>query len=114
MGQTMIALGRLEEAEALFQSALEKAAARDDQETQVHAHARLGALYIQTGQLVDANRHIHEAESMARRMSYYRGLAEALAAGGELAARPERFHPRPYLLQRSTPALYHAPQPARR
>jgi tetratricopeptide (TPR) repeat protein len=85
MAQTLIALDRLDEAEPLLISALERAERSGDLETLLRTQARQARLWARTGRLDDAATLIGPAEQRARKMFYQRGMADTSAALGDIA-----------------------------
>ena len=84
-GDTMVALGRLDEAEELYHAALTTSINTGDMENYVRSQARLARLYAQTGRAGEAAEMAHESYQRARKMHYTRGQAEALVARGDAA-----------------------------
>jgi tetratricopeptide (TPR) repeat protein len=84
LGATLAALNRLDEAEPLFLSAVERSEHTGDLENLVRAQARLATLYVRTGRLDEAADLAGQAEQRARKMYYQRGIADAVASLGDV------------------------------
>ena len=85
LGVTLVALNRPDEAEPLFLSAVERSERTGDLENLTRAQARLAGLYVRTGRLDAAADPATQAEQRARKMYYQRGIADSVAALGDLA-----------------------------
>ncbi len=85
MAQTLVAQNRQNEAEPLYQAALEVSTELHDLENIVHTQTRLAALYARTGRQDQANTLAAQAVEQARKMHYKRGIADALVVLGDVA-----------------------------
>jgi tetratricopeptide (TPR) repeat protein len=85
-GNTLLALGRLDEAGAFFRAALEQGRKDEDAELIIRAQTGLGQLALRQGQPGAAASTLEEAINLARRADMRRLLAEAMSAGSEQQA----------------------------
>ncbi|HVO41980.1 MAG TPA: tetratricopeptide repeat protein [Aggregatilineales bacterium] len=95
--RTLVAQGRLDEAQPMLSEALDVSRHVGDQETVSRTLTRLGDLYLKRGSASEADNVAREAENMARKWGYRKGQADALMVRANAArmlgdsATAERF-----------------------
>lgn len=85
-GNTLLSLGRLDEAGAFFRAALEQGRKDEDAELIIRAQTGLGQLALRQGQPAAAASTLEEAINLARKADMRRLLAEAMSAASEQQA----------------------------